>query len=74
LKEIPAPSDMVFLGEVGLLGELGKVPFVEARVKEAARVGFPAAALPAGTGAAKSQTRRELKRLTDLSGIFGRTQ
>ena len=34
------PSDCVLVGEVSLLGEVGRVPYLEARLKEAAKAGF----------------------------------
>jgi DNA repair protein RadA/Sms len=37
---------MVFFGEVGLSGEVRMVAQAEARLKEAAKLGFAAAALP----------------------------
>jgi DNA repair protein RadA/Sms len=37
-KKIPAQT--VFIGEVGLLGEIRSVPYLERRIKEAKRLGF----------------------------------
>jgi DNA repair protein RadA/Sms len=37
---------MVYFGEVGLSGEVRQVAQAEARLKEAAKLGFDAAALP----------------------------
>jgi DNA repair protein RadA/Sms len=34
------PADTVLIGEVGLLGEVGRVPALESRLKEAAKAGF----------------------------------
>jgi DNA repair protein RadA/Sms len=45
-KEAALPGDWVFLGEVGLLGEIGRVPFLESRLKEAAKAGFKRALVP----------------------------
>jgi DNA repair protein RadA/Sms len=52
--KLPAPSTAVFLGEVGLAGELRRVPAVAQRLGEAARLGFTTAIVPehAGPGAA----------------------
>src|SRR5207253_4494738 len=44
-REVPA--DAVFIGEVGLGGELRAVPQTERRLSEAARMGFRRAFLPA---------------------------
>ena len=54
------PADLVLIGEVGLLGEVGRVPQLEARLKEAAKAGFKRAVvcarstadLPKGLGIA----------------------
>ncbi|MCU0987308.1 MAG: DNA repair protein RadA [Acetobacteraceae bacterium] len=42
----PTDATMVFFGEVGLSGEVRMVAQAEARLKEAAKLGFAAAALP----------------------------
>jgi DNA repair protein RadA/Sms len=46
-RDIPIPADWVMLGEVGLLGDVGRVPYLEARLKEAAKAGFRKALVPA---------------------------
>lgn len=46
-REAPLSADWVCLGEVGLLGSLGRVGFVSARLKEAQRAGFKGALIPA---------------------------
>lgn len=49
-RERPLPIDMVFVGELGLSGEIRAVPFLEARLKEAEKLGFKKVAIPAGAG------------------------
>jgi DNA repair protein RadA/Sms len=44
--EQPTSAGMVYFGEVGLSGEVRQVAQAEARLKEAAKLGFDAAALP----------------------------
>ncbi len=44
--DTPAHPGMVFFGEVGLSGEVRQVAQAEARLKEAAKLGFEAASLP----------------------------
>jgi DNA repair protein RadA/Sms len=39
-KNVPIPGKTVFIGEVGLLGEIRKVSYIERRIKEAKRLGF----------------------------------
>lgn len=45
-RDLPLPADMVLIGEVGLLGEVGRVPHLENRLKEAAKAGFRKAVVP----------------------------
>src|SRR5690606_33403863 len=42
----PAPTDMVFIGEIGLSGELRAVSQLPARLNEAAKLGFKRALIP----------------------------
>jgi DNA repair protein RadA/Sms len=42
------PGDAVFFGEIGLLGEVRRVPAAASRIKEAAALGFSTVYLPAG--------------------------
>lgn len=48
LHEKPLPARTVVIGEVGLAGELRRVPGVERRLSEAARLGYKNAIVPAG--------------------------
>ena len=45
-SDIPLPSDMIFIGEVGLGGELRGVSQLEKRISEAAKLGFTSAIVP----------------------------
>jgi DNA repair protein RadA/Sms len=47
-REMPLPHDMVFLGEIGLAGDIRSVPFLDNRLKEAKKMGFKKVILPAG--------------------------
>lgn len=47
-RNVPAPADTVVVGEVGLGGEVRRVPGTERRLVEAARLGFQRAIIPAG--------------------------
>lgn len=40
VKNIPLPNDIVFIADVGLTGELKRVPSLEARIRELDRMGF----------------------------------
>ncbi|MBC3185692.1 DNA repair protein RadA [Corynebacterium sp. zg-331] len=44
----PLPARCVFIGEVGLAGELRRVPSLERRLQETARLGYTRAMVPAG--------------------------
>ncbi|MDH4099339.1 MAG: DNA repair protein RadA [Nitrospirota bacterium] len=48
--DVPIPADTVVLGEVGLAGEVRAVSQAEARVREAAKLGFKRCVLPARSG------------------------
>ena len=48
LHETPLPPKMVVIGEVGLAGELRRVPSLQRRLQEAARLGYERAIVPAG--------------------------
>lgn len=48
-KKIPLSSDTIFLGEVGLSGEVRNVAHLEKRLQEAERMGFKKAVVPTGS-------------------------
>ena len=48
LHEQPLPPKTVVIGEVGLAGELRRVPNLGRRLQEAARLGYERAIVPAG--------------------------
>lgn len=49
---VPLPPQLVAIGEVGLAGELRRVPGLRQRLSEAARLGFGYAIVPSDRGAA----------------------
>jgi len=49
------PARVVALGEVGLAGELRRVPGTDRRLAEAARLGFTEAVVPAESGSARDR-------------------
>ncbi len=74
----PTSPDEVFFGEIGLSGEIRQVAQAEARLKEAAKLGFAAASLPrrVARGGAKPLAPEglrltELGHLTELTARFG---
>jgi DNA repair protein RadA/Sms len=46
-KNIPLDHQTVFVGEVGLAGEIRSIPYVEQRLREAEKLGFTRCLLPA---------------------------
>jgi DNA repair protein RadA/Sms len=50
MRNLALPADWIFFGEIGLGGELRSVSHTPLRLKEAARLGFKHALLPAGGG------------------------
>ncbi len=46
LYEVPIPREMLFIGELGLTGEVRSVSQIEARVSEAKKLGFDTVVLP----------------------------
>lgn len=47
-RETSLPRDTVFLGEIGLSGDVRAVPFLDNRLKEAKKMGFKRVIIPAG--------------------------
>jgi DNA repair protein RadA/Sms len=69
----PVPSETVVFGEIGLSGEVRPVGQSEARLKEAAKLGFSAALLPPQRGrtpAGGGVTLRELRHVRHLVELF----
>ena len=54
VRNRPLPMDAVFVGEVGLGGEVRSVARVDARITEAARLGFRKVMVPMQTGGKRS--------------------
>ena len=46
VRDRPLPPDLALIGEVGLSGELRRVPNLEARLREAVKLGFSSIVLP----------------------------
>ena len=60
LRDQPLPADTVYIGEVGLSGDLRMVQRVDRRIQEAARLGFTRAVVP---------DRWKRTKQSDVSGI-----
>jgi DNA repair protein RadA/Sms len=67
----PAPPATVAFGEIGLAGEVRAVGHAEARLREAAKLGFDRAVVPRGKSVGKVGIElTELRRLVDLLELF----
>jgi len=71
----PVPGECVAFGEIGLSGEIRRVSQPDLRLKEAAKLGFSQAIMPATDATRKSNVdilirRTELKHLNELLPLF----
>jgi DNA repair protein RadA/Sms len=76
---LPVPAEMVAFGEIGLTGEIRGVPHIEARLREAARLGFrtavtgrggadPRSAVPSGLELHRVFSLEEALKVPGLAG------
>ena len=78
LAGVAVPADAVVFGEIGLSGEIRPVAHTEARLKEAAKLGFKSALAPAPHRAGAAPVRvpgiavRELRHVTELVALLAR--
>ncbi|MGE5547562.1 MAG: DNA repair protein RadA [Solirubrobacterales bacterium] len=76
--DTPVPADMVVFGEIGLSGEVRAVSQADARLKEAAKLGFAQALVPASPRKGKAPPAggplaiRPIGHLQDMLGLFRR--
>ncbi len=74
-SDIPVPAGSLFFGEIGLSGEVRPVGQTDARLKEAAKLGFTTAIIPAGSkvkgGAMKII---EVEHLREIVSLFTETK
>jgi DNA repair protein RadA/Sms len=66
VKDTAVQPGVVAIGEVGLAGEIRPVSAVQARISEAARLGFETAIVPANSAVGQSQIRTV--EVSDLRG------
>jgi DNA repair protein RadA/Sms len=74
LVEVPVAPATVMFGEVGLAGEVRAVSQIDARLKEATKLGFDCAILPGSAGGAPRVGGLRLcglKRLSELIEVLG---
>jgi DNA repair protein RadA/Sms len=69
LSGVPAPTECVIFGEVGLSAEVRAVSHTDGRLKEAAKLGFTRALIPS-SGKSKTKARAETTmRLDEISTL-----
>lgn len=68
----PLPAKSVVLGEVGLAGEIRRVPNVRKRVQEAARLGYTQAFVPQGSQVGK-RTDMKVIEVADINDALSMT-
>ena len=69
-KDVPLPYDSVFMAEVGILGQVAKVPLMDRRLDEAQRLGFKKAYGATVTKAEKQKLNEmALLELADLNDL-----
>ncbi len=67
LKDLPLPENSVFIGEVGLNGEVRPVSQLEARISEAAKLGYSKIYVSAY---AKLKSKVQVHKLADVKALF----
>ena len=72
LCDRPVPADCVVFGEISLAGDVRPAPQAEARLKEAAKLGFKRALVPVGTkvdvAGLRVETVADVTHLAELVG------
>jgi DNA repair protein RadA/Sms len=68
----PLPHDAVFLGEVGLLGEVRPVSQIEARLREADALTFRRAFVPKGNSPARAPAAVRILEVEDVGEMVAR--
>ena len=70
LSDDPVRAATVVFGEIGLSGEVRRVARAEARMKEASKLGFRHAIVPAGSEGRDLLRVTEIDRLDALAALF----
>ena len=68
----PLPPDCVIFGEISLSGAIRPVSQTEARLKEAEKLGFKRAILPAFAARQRPSTKLDLIEISDLAGLVAK--
>lgn len=68
--DFPIPNDTIFLADVGLTGELKKVPSLDLRLREADRIGFKRAIVPHGSISKKNYDNLRIYEIKSLRDVI----
>ena len=75
ISDIPVPEKSIIFGEIGLSGEIRAVGQTDARLKEAAKLGFEAAIIPLGSKIKDPAIKIiEVEHLSEIVSLFTRTE
>lgn len=69
-KNKPIPKGLVFIGEIGLTGEIRPVNQIESRIQEASRLGFKKIVIPKGNAKSIKTTNMEIIKSSYLSEVI----
>jgi DNA repair protein RadA/Sms len=69
-RNIPLPKNSVFFGEIGLSGEIRQVSQMDARLKEAEKLGFETVFMPKNDKIKTSMNAVKLEHVRELADIF----
>jgi len=71
-KDVPLEPKAAFIGEVGLVGEVRSVPFLENRVREALKFGFTTVYVPkSGIKILEKSLQSKVTGIESLNQLFG---
>lgn len=70
LRDLAIPSKCVFLGEIGLGGEVRSVPFIEARVREALKFGYDQIFIPKNNEQLIKINDKKIKGVDSIGHLF----
>ena len=72
-KDIPLKSSSAMIGEIGLVGEVRSVPFIEQRVKEAAKLGYSSIYVPkSNVKMLRNVSQTEVISIDSISHLFSK--
>ncbi|WP_169568741.1 DNA repair protein RadA [Sneathiella limimaris] len=71
ISDIPVPENSIIFGEIGLSGEVRAVGQTDARLKEAAKLGFTTAIIPMGSKVKDADLKIiEVEHLSEIVSLF----